>query len=75
MATAAACVFNSAYNYTEFAETKNPEILKREYNNVTTLLPLMLKDGRIGYETSKRYLYSARSVAEKLIQLKTEIDK
>lgn len=75
MATAAACVFNSAYNYTEFAETKNSEILKREYKNVTTLFPLMLKDGRIGYETSKRYLYSARSVAEKLIQLKSEIDK
>lgn len=72
MALAAGCAWRSSLHYLLFVRTKDKRILKSETENVKKLYFLAREDGRIGYETSNHYLFTCRSLLEKLISLKEE---
>lgn len=72
MALVAGCALRSSLHYLLFARTKNKSILKAEAKNVEKLYFLAREDGRIGYETSNHYLFTCRSLIEKIIALKEE---
>ncbi len=68
--------FKADYLQTKFAKLKRnkaenreeiAKLLREEKANAQTLLDLLYKDGRIGFEASNHYYYTDRNLVEKII--------
>ena len=76
MSQACYCHFLSTYHHIAFVEAREKkeveimlEIIRKERQNVQTLITIRLQDSRIGYESSNHYFYTLQDLQEKLLNL------
>ncbi|MBQ6599255.1 MAG: hypothetical protein IJH79_17020, partial [Lentisphaeria bacterium] len=66
--TACYCHFRTTYNQIRWVRKRNdPAILREERDLAETMLRLLRRDSRFGYEASNHYLYTENDFLEKII--------
>lgn len=66
--TACYCHFRTTYNQIRWVRKRNdPAILREERELAETMLRLLRRDSRFGYEASNHYLYTENDFLEKII--------